>query len=361
MRLYPLTRVQVEYDDLRAAGFKGTINDMQFAYLRSIGGTGSLADLMWQWNNGDKIAPILSGQVYNSGTDILTVNSTEGGTFYGHWTTSPSLSNALIQSGATTIIACAQGIGYYTVADVALAPGTWYLQYGVLDAASNFGAGVPVSQVIVAPSFVETWSSYVNGNGWTQLDVAYARSSSLISTTIQTDASGPAGLALRIGAASNNDYRINRDDITASLATRSTATRVQVLAKCRAVVVGVNQKAAIGYFDGANNWGIRVARLGVNNNPVFLQSGGDVNGGTNETSLGTLNDSALFWIRIEVNGLDIKGKLWLDGAGEPGAWTTRTLAANVAFPRLDLMVRATCCLSLDFLLPPTMRGDKRCY
>ena len=317
---------------------------MQFAYLRSLGGAGALADLMRLWRMGvlslDVTAPVLSNQVFNSGTDVLTVDSTEGGTFYGHWSASAVLSNALIQSSATTIIACAPGVGYYTVSDVGLAPGTWYLQYGIKDAANNFGAGVPVSQVIAAPTFTETWSSYVNGNNWTQLDVAYARSSANFSSTIQTDANGPAGLALRTGAAASNDYRINRDDITAALAIRSTSDRVQVLAKCRGTTTTTSQRAAIGYFDGTNNWGIRVARGGVNNNPVYLQSGGNVSTGGNETLLSTLNDSALFWMRIEVNGLDIKGKLWLDGASEPGAWVTRTLASNVAFPRLDLMVRS---------------------
>lgn len=52
MRVYPEFTVDGEFERLGADGFSGSLNDRQFAFLRSRGFTNSLADMIAEYSKG---------------------------------------------------------------------------------------------------------------------------------------------------------------------------------------------------------------------------------------------------------------------------------------------------------------------
>jgi hypothetical protein len=200
-------------------------------------------------------------------------------------------------------------------------------------------------EVLLASGFTatETWSSYANGNTFTQLDTNYARTNGVLTTSIATDTDGPAGLACIFSTAGVGAVcaQLHRDDITAQLATRLVTDRVNVLAKIK--TLNLNSRAGIGWQDGGQLFtGMTVSNTGGGNlNQYSLMTEGNLNNNTPKTDILTGRASGLvFWIRFEVQGADIRGKAWADGAGEPGTWAqTRTHTGNLTFDKFGLVGR----------------------
>lgn len=186
----------------------------------------------------------------------------------------------------------------------------------------------------------ETWSSYVNGNTFTQLDANYARTNSNIGANIATDADGIAGLGCSFGlTAGNTPISIYRDDITAELATRLVTDRVQVLVKMR--TVGDNSRAGFGWTNGTNFTGM-CSIWNVSTSTLSIMTEGSLAGGSNKTDvLASIAPASVIWLRFEVEGADLRGKAWADGAGEPGSWMqTRIHSGNLTFSQFGLVTRA---------------------
>lgn len=186
----------------------------------------------------------------------------------------------------------------------------------------------------------ETWSSYANGNTFTQLDTNYARTNANIAGNIATNADGPAGLGCSFGITSGAEHlMMNRDDITAELATRLVTERVNVLVKMR--TASINTRHGFGWSDGTNFTGFRVSNFSGTNAAFSITTAGNLSTGTNTTDLltGQAND-AVFWLRFEVEGAVLRGRVWADGAGEPGTWTnTRTHGSDLVFDKFGPVVR----------------------
>lgn len=289
---------------------------------------------------GDVTAPVITDAALVGGT--MTANVNEPGTAFWLFNLSATpLTGAAIISSALGSAAIAGGINYIPVDDSGLTPGvSYYLHLTVRDAASNSTTpGAVIGPYIVPiPSFLETWSSYVAGNTFTELDPAYSRTDTAALTTIVSDASGPSGLACQISAGAHKS--VLRDDITSALAARTTE-RVQVRVKWR-LLATANARGGFGHRVSLDsNTGILVQRFGATNHSVYLQVAGNPSTGTNTTALASsLNDNAILWTLIEIDGVDLKGKAWLDGAGEPGSWTTRTEASAIAIASMGPAMRA---------------------
>ena len=287
---------------------------------------------------GDTTDPVVSDVSYDTGTDTLTLTVDEPVTLYAlHNASATPLDAATIEAGAEVTQALAAGIGYVDWDDSAWGAGTWYLHVVVKDAAGNSTVLTPIEHIIAAPGFVETWSDYANGNTFTELDAAYARNSTGFTTNVLTDAGGPDGLGVDLITDTNIVRRMDRDDITAALAARTTE-RVNILAKVRFASLA-NSRAGIGFssasavFVGAAIW-----RAGSGWSVGCMLAGDPFNlTNKTDTSVTSQADSGLFWVRIEVDGLDAKVRAWADGGSEPGTWTTRTAGAAIAFSRLDLV------------------------
>jgi len=294
--------------------------------------------------HGDMVAPVITGQSYDTPTNTLSADVSEGGTLYALFSASATLLDAAIQSGATFTGAVDAGINSVVISEIGLTPGTWYLQWGVMDAAGNFSQGTPVTRVVAVPSAVETFSAYTVGDGYTQLNAGspnYVRSSSSLTTAIVADANSTSGKALSLGVSSNAFYYMTKSDFNAILAARTTEV-VQVLVKFRLVATSTTQRAGFGRQASSLNTGFRFARTAVNSNFVGIQVAGDVNTATNYSAiLSGVADGGLYSGRLEINGNDLKGRIWADGAGEPGTWTTITSGSAVVFDNLALIGRAS--------------------
>jgi hypothetical protein len=77
-------------------------------------------------------------------------------------------------------------------------------------------------------TFTENWSTYANGDDWTEVDAAYTRTSTNVTVDITTETDAPAGLSAFWSSANGNHYGAYRDDIGTALAARTTE-RVQFL------------------------------------------------------------------------------------------------------------------------------------
>ena len=185
----------------------------------------------------------------------------------------------------------------------------------------------------------ETWSSYANGNTFTQMDANYARTSANIGADIATDAAGAAGLGCSFGlTAGAVPLSIHRDDITAELATRVVADRVQVLVKMR--TVGANSRAGFGWTDGTNFTGM-CSIWNISTSTLSIMTEGSLAGGSNKTDvLASIAPASVIWLRFEVEGAVLRGKAWADGAGEPGSWMqTRIHGSDLTFSQFGLVTR----------------------
>jgi hypothetical protein len=290
---------------------------------------------------GSGVAPITTSSL--SGSDI-TFTSDQPGTYFNKWTASATaLPGASIESGYTTSQAIAAGTGYVTFTDSGLAIGTWYLHQTVKNAAGLYSVDEVETWVVAAPAFSETWSAYTAGNNWTQLDTAYARSSSSLNSDIAAHANppAPAGKKLLIGVASANPYRMDRDDITAALAARTTED-VDVLVKFICPSGATNTRFGMGYLaPGDLNWGIFVNHYGAGNTVFGIHTNDDINSIVNYTALvNPAADGAVYYCRFNISGVNLRGQFWLHGGSDPGGWAqTRTVGAAISFPRLDLTAR----------------------
>lgn len=291
----------------------------------------------------DTTAPEITDEAYDAGTDDLTAIVNEDCTLYAMWSSSASLSNAAIESGATVTEALTLGENVVTGPTRPTDPGTYYLQWLVKDAAGNITQGTPVEYVVFAVGYTETWEDYSVGNTFTQVDAAYTRDGTQIGCTVVTDADGPDGKALSVEIASTSyPYSMFRDDITAYLATRASEP-INILFKSRAIAT-TNALGGIGELDAATETlftGARIARGGANTTEVRLQYNAAPTTTTNTTVLASnITDGAVFWVRLEIDGVYLRGKYWLDGESEPGSWTTYTAGASIPIIKLRLMARA---------------------
>lgn len=295
----------------------------------------------------DTTAPVASSVSYDTGTDTLTMAVSEACTLYAlHNASATPLSAAAIQSGAEVTQALAAGIGYISWDDATWGAGTWYLHLCIKDAAGNATVINPIQHVIPIPGFTETWSSYTAGDTWTQIDVAYTRNTSGIAPTIVADADSPSGKGLSLIGSTANERWISRDDISAALAVRTTE-RVNWLTKIK-LGSAANARSAMGFMDGSSlNTGACISRGGVAGTwDIACQLAGNVSTKTSVTNILTgLADGAIYWIRGEIDGLDVKVRVWADGSGEPSGWNTagqsatRTAGAAITIDSLDLTIR----------------------
>ena len=193
---------------------------------------------------------------------------------------------------------------------------------------------------VTAFTATETWSSYANGNTFTQLDTNYAQTNANIAANIATNADGPAGLGCSFGITSGAEHlMMNRDDITAELAARLVTDRVNVLVKMR--TASVNTRHGFGWTDGTNFTGFRVSNFSGTNAAFSITTVGNLSTGTNTTDLLTGQaNNAVFWLRFEVEGAVLRGRVWANGAGEPGTWTnTRTHGSDLVFDKFGPVAR----------------------
>lgn len=96
----------------------------------------------------DVAPPVISGVSYNSATNVLSLTSSEPGTFLAVWSLSASLTNAQVQAQATHTQSAPSGASTAIVSVASLTTGTWYLHHGVRDSAGNFGQGTPPTRAV---------------------------------------------------------------------------------------------------------------------------------------------------------------------------------------------------------------------
>lgn len=187
--------------------------------------------------------------------------------------------------------------------------------------------------------FLEDWSSYAVGNTFTELDAAYSRSAATVAGTIVTNADGPAGKALQFGVTSAAHQALTRDDISTAIAARTTE-RIQVRCLWK---MGTTASARGGFghrIAADSHTGILISRFSNINHEVYLQVAGNPSTFTNTTGLGTgYDDGQLVWTLMEIDGNNLKGKVWLDGASEPGSWTTRTEGSAISVSTMGMTLR----------------------
>ena len=100
---------------------------------------------------GDTMAPVISGESYDTGTDTLTLTVSEAVTLYAlHNASATPLTAAAIEAGAEVTQALAAGTGFISWDDSAWATGTWYLHVAVKDAAGNTDTIAPIEHIIGA-------------------------------------------------------------------------------------------------------------------------------------------------------------------------------------------------------------------
>lgn len=199
--------------------------------------------------------------------------------------------------------------------------GTWYLHIvadnGLLSNVLTLG-----ETMVLSTGYKENWSTYANGNTWTQVDAQYSRSSAIVAVTINTDASAPGGLSAAWGKASGNHEWAWRDDIATALAAR-TNERVQFLLKQR-LTTAANTRGGFGYSSAADvHTGMLAQRFSNVNHSIALQLAGNPSSSTNSAALlSNRSDGDIIWTRVEIDGQYIKGRSWVDGNSEPGTWTS---------------------------------------
>lgn len=286
-------------------------------------------------------APVITGQAYDEPTNEITANVDQAGTaFWLFNQVATPLSAAFIIANAVGSAAVTTGINYLTADDTGLPSGTNYLHFTVRNATSQAtDPGVVVAFTMPVLSFLEDWSSYAAGDDFADLDPAYSRTDTAALTSIVTNASGPAGLACQISSGAHKS--LFRDDITAALALRTTSQRVQVRTKWK-LLSTANARGGFGHRVATDsNTGIIIQRFGPTAHAAYIQVAGNPSTGTNATGIASgLSDNAILWTLMEIDGLNIKGKAWLDGAGEPGSWTTRTEATAIAVASMGPCGRA---------------------
>jgi hypothetical protein len=279
--------------------------------------------------------------------DDLEMTIDIDGTGYWKWSASATpLSGAAIKAAPDGTEAWfGPGTVLETIADPG--PGTWYLNL-VAENAFGFSNVITITEVVTGQTFTETWSSYAVGNTFTEVDAAYTRNSTGCTVLIETDADGPDGKRCVISSGSAAERYLYRDDIATALAARTTE-RVQILAKVRLVSLA-NARASIGFLAAGNlNTGVRFGgNNATNTGTIGVQLAGDVSSGSNRTDMVTTESSNdLFYIRIEIDGLDVKSRVWEPPASEGGTWTTLTAGAAIDIDRVDLLARVSgACLSV---------------
>ena len=188
-------------------------------------------------------------------------------------------------------------------------------------------------------TFSEDWSSYANGNTWTEVDADYTRSSTTVEVTIATDADAPGGLSASWGVTSNVHRWNYRDDIAAALAARTTE-RVQALMKVKLLSTS-SARGGFGYSSGTNvHTGVLILRSGATDHRITIQVAGDPSTNTNSVVVvDSLNDGALYWIRMEIEGQYIRARHWIDGGSEGGTWTEYDNTTDIAVAFLGPTLR----------------------
>jgi len=190
-------------------------------------------------------------------------------------------------------------------------------------------------------AFQEEWDWLANGNTWTEVDARYSRSSTGVTTPVVTDASAPSGVAVQWQSTTTTHRWADADALTAWLAGRTTEV-VEVLILFR-LLSTASVRTGFGHFAASNqHTGAYWQRVGAADQRLYAQGVGDPGSNTNISSIvGTYSDNDLVWVRFQVDGVNVRARSWLDGAGEGGSWTTYVHGSALAFTSAGPMVRTS--------------------
>ena len=150
----------------------------------------------------DVVAPIISGESYNTTTDTLTLTVSEPVTLYAlHNASATPLTAAAIQAGAEVTEVLPAGEAFIDWDDSAWGAGTWYLHIAVRDAGGNTDTATPFSHVIAAP-YVANAVRFNGTNTWL---------SQTGMTTPTASMQGTFGMCFRVPAnwPAGSDYIVN--------------------------------------------------------------------------------------------------------------------------------------------------------
>jgi hypothetical protein len=287
--------------------------------------------------------------------DGVSFDLSEPGTVYMLRNTSATpLTGAAIKAGAEDDWPAVEGANDLEIDDSAWDPDTYYLHFAAEDAAGNITPfGSVVEWVVADPgvTFTEDWSGFTAGDDNTDIDAGgYLLSASPPTCTIVSDASAPDGKALHMTAIAASVRHIARDDIATALAAGGW-TYVEVLVMFRTSAAS-GARGAVGFADSSSvASGLIIQRAGGGIN-LGLSTNLDPNSAV-EQSLGTgIADDLIYWARLQFEGTNLRGRVWLNGAGEPGTYgsdVTSSLNFSTGMTRLDLIGRTTTATNLKIL------------
>lgn len=197
--------------------------------------------------------------------------------------------------------------------------------------ASNAGgsAQVDVPAGRVGAVFADDWSGFAVGDTLSQLLASYGRNN-FVGAGVVADAAAPAGQALRIRADNNQTCFVYGSAASAfGAAQAADTTRTQALYLFRHI--GANSGRYHLRFASAalSNFAPGVM---VHTDNLRLQIDTDSINDTGGTTLATLTAGTLYWLRLEQEGVNIRAKLWADGAGEPAEFLSRVCTTAVTPP-----------------------------
>ncbi len=188
-------------------------------------------------------------------------------------------------------------------------------------------------------AFQETWDWLTAGDTWTQVDARYTRSSTVLVSPVVADATAPSGEAVQFGVTSNAQQAATDGALSTALSGRTTEVveglvlfRLLSTASARS---GFGHRAALDQHTG-----IYIQRIGAADQRFYAQGVGSPGANTNISAVvGTYSDGDLVWCRFQVDGVNVRARTWLDGAGEGSGWTTYTHGSALAFTSGGPMVR----------------------
>lgn len=182
--------------------------------------------------------------------------------------------------------------------------------------------GAPPAFAGYTYDYIENWEGYSAGDGWTELNPAYASSSGSFLPVLATDAGGPGGLVLTPDGLVSSVVYIDRDDIRTALAGGGTV--VEFHTSFRRPNADINVKHGLGYFGAAtfNFWGVasKYNSSGPRHDLVYMNNASLSTGGSLLLA-NTTNTICHARIQYDYSGTPtMRIKAWADGNSEPGSW-----------------------------------------
>jgi len=306
-------------------------------------GIGIGLGLIFGGGGGGVSGPTLTNVTYTELTETLTATASEAGTMFYLVNDTPSMTGAAIE--AAVIATTGEAYGSYALEAGAnsdmpdfsgVASGNYYLHL-VLKVGTVYSNVVSKGYTFAAvgTEYAEDWSSYANGDTWTQIGADYTRNSTGFVPSIVTDAEGAAGLQCLWGVSSNAHRWMTRDDIAAALA--GSWSVVEVLIKIRAQ--GTDCRAGYGYSSAANVFtGLTVNHYSSGTSIGILVEGDPAAAPTQMVT--AISTDSIYWARLRIDGTEtIQGKAWADGAIEPASWTDHVHGSIPAFTDFGPMGR----------------------